>query len=58
MFIHHILSKNKERRERSWWHTQLRRSRTVCSGALLLADLPLQEICGQHNNYTRMAPQN
>jgi hypothetical protein len=57
MFIHHNLSKNKERREKRW-QKQLRRSRTVSSGALLLAGLPLQDICGQYNKFTRIGPEN
>jgi hypothetical protein len=45
MFIHRILSKNKKRREKRLWQTQL--CRTVYSGARLLEGLKFQEIGGQ-----------
>jgi hypothetical protein len=54
----HSLVKNKKRKQRRWWQTQLYKyiSRSVYSGRELLLDLKFQEISGLYKNFTRMSP--
>jgi hypothetical protein len=41
------LVKNKKRKQRHWWQTQLYTGRSVYSGRQLLLDLKFHEISGQ-----------
>jgi hypothetical protein len=56
--VMHSLVKNKKRKQRRWWQTQLYTSRSVYSGRQLLLDLKFQEISGLYKNFTRMSPTN
>jgi len=56
MFVHHILSRRRKRRERSWWQMELYRKRSVYSGTSLLADLKFQKVSGEYKKFARMAP--
>jgi len=56
MFVRHILSRRRKRRERSWSQMELYRKRSVYSGAGLLANLKFQKVSGEYKNFTEMAP--
>jgi len=56
IFVHHVLSRRRKRRERRRWQMELYRKRSVYSGTSLLTGLKFQEGSGQHKHFTRMAP--
>lgn len=56
IYMHYFIKKNKKRRARRWWQTQLYTSRNVYGGNHLLLDLKFQAISGLYKNFTRMSP--
>lgn len=57
IYIHYELSrKNRRRRPRRWWQTQLYTNRSAHGCNSLMAELKFQEVSGQYKNFTRMSP--
>jgi len=56
IFVHHMLSRRRNLRERRWWQTELYRKRSVYSGTSLLAGLKNQAFSGRYKKITRVTP--